>query len=130
MQQEQTRMPHPYVISQDIRGLLEDWASQRGFCAPDLGFFREWRGKFTDKLKTVFGNVHSLDEEEIKEGIRERVARFSLPVISMDRAYFEGDAYYLDITRLVHPSTLEKEQFIGSRTASQRRSSSRESWEW
>lgn len=92
--------PTPYVVSEDVRLLLQDWAEQRGFKLPKPEFFEELRGEFKTYMGQVFAGFELVPETELLEGIQERVKECGLLPVSLDRVYYRSEPS-LDITRLV-----------------------------
>lgn len=97
----------PYVVSEDIRLLLQNWAEQRGFNLPTSEFFTDFRGEFKSYLEQIFDGFELVPEIELLEGITERVRASGLPAVSFDRVYFRSQPS-LDITRLVEENGQDK----------------------
>ncbi len=90
----------PYVVSADIKRLLEQWAGVSGYVVPDAEFFHELRNEFQAHMHGIFPEFHFVHEEELVEGLDHLIAEGGLPTISLDRVYVESDLH-LDIARLV-----------------------------
>ncbi len=93
-------MNKTYVVSADIYLLMEEWAAQNGFVLPSREFFCQLRGEFSDYMCRVFPNFELVSEDEISRGLARLVAESGLPIISLDRVYFESERK-LEIARLV-----------------------------
>lgn len=91
----------PYVVSGDIRLLLEKWAEQKGFILPNGNFFSILRGKFCNFLGQIFDSLEFISEEELTAGIKKYVEELKLAPVSLDRVYYPAK-YQLDITRTVN----------------------------
>ena len=113
----------PYVVSEDIFGLLNHWGGRTGFVLPDHAFFAHLRARMRAALEGIFPScaVELLSEDWLRSKIQELVCeghtRHHLATITLDRVYV-GDHFHfaLDMTRLVDPATLRKFAEIGSRT--------------
>ena len=90
----------PYVVSVDIYLLMEKWATQHGFALPAREFFCQLREEFSNYMRRIFLNFELVSEDEISHGLARLVAESGLPVVSLDRVYFESELN-LEITRLV-----------------------------
>ena len=44
----------PYVVSADIRILLQPWADEKGFVLPNSDFFGQIRTGFSSYMRTIF----------------------------------------------------------------------------
>jgi hypothetical protein len=93
-------MKKPYVVSADIRLLMEKWAIRQGFVLPPREFFCQMREEFSDYMNQVFPHFEFVPEDEICHGLARLVAESCLPVISLDQVYFKSDLN-LEIARLV-----------------------------
>jgi len=93
-------MNKPYVVSADIYFLMKKWAIQYSFVLPKVEFFRQLREEFSNYMVRIFSNFELVSEDEISIGLTSLVGESGLPVISMDRVYFESKLNF-EITRLV-----------------------------
>jgi len=93
-------MDKPYVVSADIYLLMEKWATQHSFVLPAREFFCQLREEFSNYMRRVFSNFELVSEDEISRGLAGLVAESSLPVVSLDRVYFESELN-LEVARLV-----------------------------
>lgn len=91
----------PYVVSADIKVLLCQWASRRGFVLPDDSFFTDLRAEFRCLMRNVFSQFIWVSEEEIIEGLRKRTASVKYPLLSLERAYLETQ-FKLELCRCVN----------------------------
>jgi len=96
-------MNYPYVVSADIKILLEGWAAERGFTLPDEEFFMALRNRFSCVMKGIFPVFELVSEKELTVGLSDLVAETGLVPVSLDRVYF-GGGHQIDITRLVDSS--------------------------
>lgn len=90
----------PYVVSADIRILLSQWASRRGFILPEQGFFTDLRAEFSRLMQRVFPEFVFISEQEMAEGLREKTASARHPLLSLERAYLETP-FKLEVSRCV-----------------------------
>lgn len=93
-------MEKPYVVSADIYLLMREWVTQYGFTLPTREFFYQLREEFSNHMRRVFSNFELVSEDEISRGITGLVIEGGLPVISLDRVYFESELN-LEVARLV-----------------------------
>ncbi len=93
-------MHKPYVVSADIYLLMEKWAKQYGFILPSKEFFCKLREEFSSYMRRIFPNFELVSEDEISCGLTQLVVKSGLPVVSLDRVYFETELN-LEIARLV-----------------------------
>ena len=93
-------MNKPYVVSADIYLLMKGWAVQNGFVLPSREFFCQLREEFSNYMSGIFSNFELVSEDEISRGLARLVAESGLPVVSLDRVYFESELN-LEIARLV-----------------------------
>jgi len=93
----------PYVVSEDIRLLLQNWANQRDFNLPNFEFFSDIRGELKSYMKQIFNAFELVSEVELLEGIKERVEKSRLFPVSLDRVYYNSEIS-LNITRFVEKS--------------------------
>ena len=93
-------MDKPYVVSADIYLLMEKWATQHSFVLPAREFFCQLREEFSNYMRRVFSNFELVSEDEISRGLAGLVAESGLPVVSLDRVYFESELN-LEVARLV-----------------------------
>lgn len=93
-------MDKPYVVSADIYLLMEKWATQHNFVLPAREFFCQLREEFSSYMRRVFSNFELISEEEISRGLAVLVTESGLPIISLDRVYFESELN-IEIARLV-----------------------------
>ncbi|MDD5749984.1 MAG: hypothetical protein PHO91_04420 [Patescibacteria group bacterium] len=89
----------PYVVSADIRLLLQRWATQSGFVLPRDEFFCQLRRSFSDYMQSIFSSFDLVSEDEIYAGLVELTAGSSLPILSLDGVYFDSQ-FNLEIARL------------------------------
>jgi hypothetical protein len=90
----------PYVVSADVFLLMKKWATQYGFVLPAQEFFCQLREGFSNYMRRVFPNFELVSEDEISQGLTTLVAKSGLPVISLDRVYFDSDLNF-EVARLV-----------------------------
>lgn len=90
----------PYIVSADIRLLLEEWALHKEFVLPSNNFFWQLRENFSAFMRGIFPLFELILEAELTDGIAQLVADSGLTPVSLDRAYFHT-ATHLDIARLV-----------------------------
>ncbi|HEY4515943.1 MAG TPA: hypothetical protein VJH67_02020 [Candidatus Paceibacterota bacterium] len=90
----------PYVVSGDIKNLLQQWADQREFRLPDDSFFRKLRSDFGVFLTKVFPGFEFVTEEELSGGLNTLVRKNGLCPLSLDRVYCPSDLR-VDIARQV-----------------------------
>ena len=93
-------IPGPYVVSQDIRILVERWAEQRGFLLPAPEFFGQLRADFSSYMRRAFPRFEFVQEEEISSGLKNLIAKSGLPAVSLDEVYCTSELG-LQIGRLV-----------------------------
>lgn len=89
----------PYIVSADIKLLLERWAQERGFVLPRDEFFGNLRDEFSRVMRSIFPNYEFVPENELVQGLNKLAQDSSYPVVSIDRAYCPTELT-LDITRL------------------------------
>jgi len=94
-------MERPYVVSADVRLLLQNWADQRGFKIPSTVFFDCMREKFSLRMQKIFPNFELVPEKEIVDGLFKIVSESGLPPVSLDGVYFKSEMSF-EITRLVN----------------------------
>ena len=99
----------PYVVSADVAGLVGRWATANGLIAPPAEFFDGMTASLADRLAVATGvPVEVVGQKELVEGMGKLISESQYPVISLDRAYFDGDnpgiAGFLDVTRAVKES--------------------------
>jgi hypothetical protein len=92
----------PYVVSEDIHILLEEWAKKTGFISPSREFFNQLRKEMEKYLSRIFGvdNVDMVSADELARGIKKFLQKKGLPAISMDRVYYRTNPE-IQITRAV-----------------------------
>jgi hypothetical protein len=90
----------PYVVSADIKTLLEPWAMEKGFTLPSPDFFNQLRLDFTDKMKSIFPGFELVSEEELTDGLAEMVKENGVVPVSLDRVYYRSQPS-IDIARVV-----------------------------
>ncbi len=105
-------MDKPYIVSADIHLLMEQWATEHSFELPSREFFCQLREEFSNYMRRVFSNFELVSEDEISRGLVELVAQSGLPIVSLDRVYFESKLN-LEIARLVDESG--KDRGLGHR---------------
>jgi len=90
----------PYVISEDIHVLLQEWAERKKFAIPSEEFFGQLRKNMKEHLCGIFGlcNVDMVSVEELRNGLRELLKKVDLPIVSMDQIYLPTNPA-LHITR-------------------------------
>lgn len=81
----------PYVISEDIHILLDEWARNRGFMLSSKKFFKELRKEMREYLEQIFGldNADRVSATELRGGMRKLIRQAKLPAVSMDRVYVQ-----------------------------------------
>lgn len=91
-----------YVVSEDIKLLLESWLKKSNAIIPEKRFFVNLRKRLKSKLEEIFGenNVIMVQEKELTKGMANIVNSTELPIVSMDRIYGKYD-YALDVSRTV-----------------------------
>lgn len=94
-------MIKPYVVSADIYLLVKQWAIQNNFVLPEKEFFARLRDEFSICMRQIFKNFEIVSEDEMSQGLSDLVVEGGLPVVSLDRTYFEGD-FRIELTRLVN----------------------------
>lgn len=90
----------PYVVSADIRLLLQEWATKSGFTLPQQEFFRELREEFQAYMVQIFKAFEFVSEDELRVGLGRLVKESGLPAVSLDRVYFRS-RLSLEVCRLV-----------------------------
>lgn len=93
-------MSIPYVVSTDIRLLMEEWAKNHSFTIPGREFFSALRRDFSSYLTRIFSRVEFVSEEELTEGVAELVRDSGLFPLSLDRVYYRSEPS-LEINRVV-----------------------------
>lgn len=91
----------PYVVSADIRILLERWAEKKNYILPNEKYFNDMRDRFGNKMRTMFPIFDLVEEPEIVNGLTKIMCNNSLPILSLDRVYVRSDQR-LDIARIVN----------------------------
>lgn len=90
----------PYVVSADIKTLLEPWALERGYTLPDSGFFRQLRADFAKGMTTIFPGFELVSEEELSNGLTKMIKENGIFPVSLDRVYYRSQPG-LEIARVV-----------------------------
>lgn len=90
----------PYVVSADIKTLLEPWAKRKGFTLPNPEFFSGLRADFSARMKLMFPGFEMVSEEELSTGLRDLVKSNGVYSVSLDRVYYRSQPS-LDIARKV-----------------------------
>lgn len=90
----------PYVVSGDIKNLLQPWADKTGFRLPDENFFGKLRYDFGLFMKQIFPGFEFITEEELTNGLISLVKKTEYKPISLDRVYYQSDLR-IDIARQV-----------------------------
>ncbi len=85
---KETPGPTPYVVSADIRLLLQQWADKRGYTLPDNHFFTDLRGEFNDYARGIFPGYQMVSEVEMSTGLSDIVNRNGLFPVSLDKVYY------------------------------------------
>ncbi|MFA5743109.1 MAG: hypothetical protein WCX77_02965 [Candidatus Paceibacterota bacterium] len=93
-------MYKPYVVSEDIGLLLQDWAARNGFTMPSSEFFYRLREAFSVQMRRIFPSFELVSEREISQGLADLVAESGLPAVSLDKVYSKSELNF-EITRLV-----------------------------
>jgi len=96
-------MPLPYIVSTDIRLLLNKWAHDRGFTIPDQRFFNDLRDGLRNELIYALAETATVElvpEEELANGMDEIIRKSGLPPISLDRTYVQSK-FKIDLCRWV-----------------------------
>lgn len=91
----------PYVVSADVRTLLQQWADQNGFKLPEEKFFRGMRSDFGTFMKQVFPGFEMVTEAELSGGLNALVRKNGLYPLSLDRVYCPSQLR-LDIARQIN----------------------------
>ncbi|OGG47632.1 hypothetical protein A3D66_01240 [Candidatus Kaiserbacteria bacterium RIFCSPHIGHO2_02_FULL_50_9] len=81
----------PYVVSADVRLLLEGWAKTADFKMPEERFFEELREEFSTYMKKIFPSFEFLHENTILAEMQELMKECGLPIVSLDRAYWHSN---------------------------------------
>jgi hypothetical protein len=92
--------PKPYVVSADIKTLLEPWAIEKGLTLPSSDFFNQLRSDFTDRMKSIFPGFELVSEEELTDGLAEMIKENGVAPVSLDRVYYRSQPS-IDIARVV-----------------------------
>lgn len=90
----------PYVVSADIKTLLEPWARDRGYTLPDEDFFSNLRADFAGRMTSIFPGFELVSEEELSNGLSEMVKENGVVPVSLDRVYYRSQQF-IDIARIV-----------------------------
>jgi hypothetical protein len=90
----------PYVVSADIKTLLELWSVEKGYTLPDSGFFKQLRTDFVSRMTSIFPGFELVSEDELSSGLTEMVKENNVFPVSLDRVYYRSQPS-LDITRVV-----------------------------
>lgn len=98
----------PYVVSEDLAGLVGEWAILTDRRPPSAQYFNDISTELRSTLQGVTGvPVEIIDETELRAGLFRFVEDSLLPVISLDRAYIlPGHANtlgHIEMTRAVGP---------------------------
>lgn len=97
----------PYVISNDVAGLMTRWTQAEGLEMPRNGLLPALSSELQQTLSGYFaGGVEVIDEQEIHTGLQSLMAASAHPIVSLDRAYVGKDtpnlAGYIEVTRGVN----------------------------
>lgn len=109
-------MSKPYVVSADIKILLEKWAEKSQFVIPNEAFFAELRSEFSRFMKDIFPRFELVEEGELVSGINRIIEATGLTSISLDRVYVGNTKYFLDMARKVNSNG--EDQGVGHRAGS------------
>lgn len=90
----------PYVVSADIRLLLQEWARRKGFSVPSKQFFTNLRSNFSYRMGGILPGFEMVGEEELSQGLNQIVEKNGLVPVSLDRVYYQSNPR-LDIARIV-----------------------------
>lgn len=106
----------PYIVSSDVELLTQHWAPTASLIAPDHGFFVEQEAELVEQL-TRFTNtsVEVVPSRHLIRGITAHIAKTAMQVVSMDRAYIDGEEgvdYFLDVTRAVDSRLEDLEDIV------------------
>lgn len=93
----------PYVVSADIRLLLEQWAKRTGYSIPEDNFFTSLRADFSSYMKNIFPGFEMVPENELTVGLRKLIGTNDTTIISLDKTYYPSDIT-LDVTRQIDTS--------------------------
>ena len=96
----------PYVVSADIKILLQQWTDQKGFKLPDEEFFRDMRSDFGVFMKQIFPGFEMIPEEELSVGLNAIVKKNGLYPLSLDRVYYPSQLK-LDIARQINEDGID-----------------------
>jgi hypothetical protein len=90
----------PYVVSGDIKNLLQQWGKKNGFVLPDDNFFNELRSDFGLFMTQVFPGFELITEEELTNGLNILVKEDGNYPLSLDMVYYPSNPR-VDITRQI-----------------------------
>lgn len=93
-------MTRPYVVSGDMRLLLQRWAERKKISLPATPFFRALRRDFRLIMNSIFNPFDFVEEDELKEGLTALAQSAQMPTVSLDRVYCRC-TLNLDFNRLV-----------------------------
>ncbi|MBU2103373.1 MAG: hypothetical protein KKF80_08240 [Candidatus Omnitrophica bacterium] len=97
----------PYVVSGDIKCLLQQWAYKKNFRLPNDEFFDKLRSNFSLFMIQVFPEFEFVTEKELVDGLNALVKKNGLPTLSLDRVYFPSDVR-IDIARQIDIGGVDK----------------------
>lgn len=99
-------LPTPYVVSQDVEGLMTKWSEKNGLIVPETGFTKELSQELEGVLAdAIDAPIEMVNQEAIKEAMEAFMEASQYPIISLDRAYIDQDSPnvsgFIDVTRMV-----------------------------
>jgi hypothetical protein len=88
----------PYVVSADIRLLLDQWGKSVGYSIPDEKYFTALRANFSSYMKKIFPGYEMISESELTTGLTKLINTDKTAIISLDKTYYSSDLN-IDVTR-------------------------------
>lgn len=97
----------PYVISEDIKILIEKWTNSKNFVCPNDLFFVSLRKKMKKKLESIFGDcVQFVSEDDIVDMMKNLSEQYDSSMISIDKVY-SSCPMKIEITRTMNQDMTE-----------------------
>jgi hypothetical protein len=100
-------------VSEDVKGLFNSWAACESYVPVSEHYFSEFSAELCKELQETTGApVEMVTASELEDGLQSCLATSTNPVISLDRAYLNGDfpqlLAHIDMTRAVDESFVDK----------------------
>jgi len=96
-----------YVITEDLKFLMQRWAVQLDFIMPKRQFFLDIQARLLEYLGTIFSDIIFIPADELGKKLKKKIDQVEgTTIVSIDQIY-NSTQYHLESNRIADIDTME-----------------------